>query len=100
MSSVTNRTDTPRVRMVTKGISVHRFVIICIVLVLSLTARSLIADTETPYAVRTLAGGFVNGSGVAVDTVGNLYVTDHGNATVSKVSPAGMVTTLAGRAGN
>lgn len=38
--------------------------------------------------------------GVAIDTSDNLYVTDSNNATVRKVTPAGVVTTVAGLAGN
>ena len=38
--------------------------------------------------------------GLTVDASGNVYVTDSGNATVRKISPAGFVTTLAGTAGN
>lgn len=37
---------------------------------------------------------------VAVDGSGNVYVVDHGNHTVRKVTAAGVVTTLAGAAGN
>jgi sugar lactone lactonase YvrE len=69
---------------------------------------------ETPLTVATLAGlagtnGSTDGSGsvarfaglsdVAVDSTGNLYVADTGNHTVRKISPTGIVTTLAGRAG-
>lgn len=36
---------------------------------------------------------------LAVDQGGNVYVADCGNGTVRKVTPAGMVTTLAGTAG-
>ncbi len=64
--------------------------------------------------VSTLAGspgvsGYSDGSGAAarfngpqglcIDAAGNLYVADTGNQVVRKVSPAGVVTTLAGNAG-
>jgi sugar lactone lactonase YvrE len=46
------------------------------------------------------AARFSNPSGVAVDSIGNVYVADTGNHTIRKVTPGGVVTTLAGLAGS
>jgi len=49
-------------------------------------------------AISTIATGFVGIAGITGDSAGNIYVTDTAN-TVSKVTPAGIVTVLAGSAG-
>ena len=43
---------------------------------------------------------FVNPHGVAVDGDSNVYVADGGDHTIRKITPAGVVTTLAGAAGS
>jgi hypothetical protein len=72
------------------------------------------SNYATPYVITTLAGnapmGSVDGTGgaarfnspngVAIDGSGNLYVADTDNDTIRKVTPAGVVTTFAGNAGN
>jgi sugar lactone lactonase YvrE len=45
------------------------------------------------------AARFFNPNGVAVDSAGNVYVADSGNNLVRKITSAGVVTTLAGNAG-
>jgi sugar lactone lactonase YvrE len=78
------------------------------------TYNNTIRKISPTWAVTTLAGvGNVPGSadgigsvarfsrpyGTAVDGAGNIYVADLGNLTVRKISPTGIVTTLAGSAG-
>ena len=46
------------------------------------------------------AARFKNPRGVAVDGVGNVYVADTDNHVIRKVTPGGVVTTLAGTAGS
>ena len=45
------------------------------------------------------AASFYYPAGVAVDASGNVYVADLSNSTIRKITPAGMVSTLAGTAG-
>ncbi|HWI58033.1 MAG TPA: hypothetical protein VNZ22_12465, partial [Bacillota bacterium] len=44
------------------------------------------------------AARFYSPSGVVLDSAGNLYVSDTGNCTIRKITPAGEVSTLAGLA--
>ncbi len=81
----------------------------------AVTSASAQLDYATPYEFTVFAGainvtGTLDGrgsaarfnrpAGLTIDTAGNLYVADTDNHTVRKITPAGDVTTLAGKAQN
>ena len=59
---------------------------------------STLAGSGTPGAINAtgIAASFNNPGGVAVDTRGNVYVADTNNHQIRKITPAGVVSTLAG----
>ena len=78
------------------------------------TANEIIRKITPTGLVSTIAGGsgrsgtsdgtgadarFGRPSGIATDSSGNVYVSDTKNNTIRKITPAGVVTTLAGTAG-
>jgi sugar lactone lactonase YvrE len=59
-------------------------------------ARGRIGNTDGPGSVAS----FGSPQGIAVDAAGNVYVADATNATVRKITTAGVVSTIAGIAGH
>jgi serine/threonine protein kinase/sugar lactone lactonase YvrE len=93
------------------GIAVDKMGNLCVAEVANNTVRQVTAAGQAS----TLAGlagepgaadgaginaQFRNPWGVAIDKSGNTYVTDMSNFTIRKISPGGLVTTLAGQAGS
>jgi sugar lactone lactonase YvrE len=65
----------------------------------TLAARSEIGESPEVGVDSGNAAQFSNPTGVAVDGEGNVYVADQSNHTIRKVTSAGVVTVLAGVAG-
>ncbi len=93
--------------------TIARFAGACLTGIITLTAVQLRADVNyEPYTFTSFAGsvqGYADGtgsaaqffspSGIASDSTGNIYVADFNNQVIRKITPAGVVTTLAGQVG-
>lgn len=56
--------------------------------------------TAGSFSGGTIAGArFYSPAGIVVDSQGNTFVADYNNHTIRKITPAGVVTTFAGKAG-
>jgi sugar lactone lactonase YvrE len=60
------------------------------------TCQSTVNKLDTAGVITQVANGLNNASGVAVDSRGNLFIADTGNSRIRKISPDGIITTVAG----
>ena len=69
-----------------------------------ITPAGVVTTLAGTFGVRGSADGIGNGAsfyypcGIAVDSVGNVYVSEILNQTIRKITPAGVVSTIAGAA--
>ena len=56
-------------------------------------------DSPKPGSTKSPEARFCVPRGIAIDSAGNLYVADKGNGKIRKITPDGMVSTLAGSPG-
>src|SRR5690349_90404 len=70
-----------------------------------ITPAGVVSTLAGAFLVRGSADGVGNGAsfyypcGIAVDSAGNVYVSEILNQTIRKITPAGVVTTIAGQVG-
>ena len=58
--------------------------------------RSVAGSTEVADGIPAVNASLYEPDGVAVDALGNVFVTERGNDRVRKIDPAGVISTLAG----
>jgi hypothetical protein len=99
--------------MIGSGSSIQRKAMFCVLACAMIWSSHWILGQTTQYTFTTVAGSAHSGSdngtgttarfkhpwGMALDGAGNVYVGDNGNHTIRKITPNGIVSTLAGQTG-